>query len=313
VIALPRSRPSLRAVEEQLFDHYGLDVDERVLDLADGAVSPVRVLSTGAGPPLLLLHGGGMCASLWAPLLPHLQERQVHCVDLPGCGLTAPFAYAPGTDLREHAQRFVSAVLDGLGLRTAAVGGNSLGGLYALYAASREPDRVDGLVLIGSPAVALPGARATLPMALYGRPRLGPALSRRMPRPTASQARRFLAFVGGKRSTEGHPAALWELVAAATALSGPTSASLFAQLFRWRTPLPELALTDAELQSLDVPALWIWGDADIFLGPDAGRRAAERMPAARFEVLPGGHHPWFDDPARCGRLVSDFLGCLPAA
>jgi pimeloyl-ACP methyl ester carboxylesterase len=313
VITVPRSRPPLRAVEERLFDHYGLDVDERVLDLTEAPVSPVRVLSTGVGPPLLLLHGGGMCASLWAPLLPHLQGRRVHCIDLPGCGLTAPFTYAPGIDLREHAARFVSTVLDGLDLQTAAVGGNSLGAQYALYAASRQQDRIDGLAVIGSPAVALPGARATLPMALYGRPRLGSALASRMPRPTAGQAKRFIAFVGGKRSTQGHPTALWELVGAATALSGPTSASLFSQLFRWRTPLPELALTDTELEDLDVPTLWVWGDDDIFLGPDAGRRAAERMPAARFEAMPGGHHPWFDDATRCGELVSGFLQRLPAA
>ena len=42
---------------------------------------------TGSGPPLLLLHGLGMCKEMWRPVVPLLaREREVVAVDLPGFG-----------------------------------------------------------------------------------------------------------------------------------------------------------------------------------------------------------------------------------
>ena len=69
--------------------------------------------TVGAGPPLVLLHGWGLHAGFFSPLLPALARRyRVHAVDLPGHGRSArivpctldamvdavasPFASAPG-------------------------------------------------------------------------------------------------------------------------------------------------------------------------------------------------------------------------
>ena len=41
--------------------------------------------------------------------------------------------------------------------------------------------------------------------------------------------------------------------------------------------------------------------------PEAGIHAAQTLPSGRIEVLPGGHGIWFDQPARCGSLLPEFL------
>lgn len=42
---------------------------------------------------MVLLHGGALTSTVWAPLLAHLPGRSLYLVDLPGCGLAAAFDY----------------------------------------------------------------------------------------------------------------------------------------------------------------------------------------------------------------------------
>jgi hypothetical protein len=111
--------------ERRLLDEYGVTARSRRLTLADPALT-ARVLETGAGDDILLLHGSGMSAPTWAPLLPHLADRRVHAFDLPGFGLSDPYDYT-GRSLRRHAVAQVGSMLDVLGLERASVVGTSLG------------------------------------------------------------------------------------------------------------------------------------------------------------------------------------------
>lgn len=43
-------------------------------------------LETDDGPSLVLVHGSGMSASTWAPLMPYLGTRRLIAFDLPGFG-----------------------------------------------------------------------------------------------------------------------------------------------------------------------------------------------------------------------------------
>jgi pimeloyl-ACP methyl ester carboxylesterase len=76
-------------------------------------------------------------------------------------------------------------------------------------------------------------------------------------------------------------------------------------------PLPENFLSEDELKRLDVPVLFIWGEQDIYGGPEIGERAVAMMPRARLEKIPGNHAPFLDDPERCGRLIAEFAGLAP--
>src|SRR5918998_6765863 len=84
--------------ERALLGEFRVPASSRHVWLADPALG-ARVLETGAGAPLVLLHGSGMSAPTWAPLLAHLRDRRVHAFDLPGFGLSDAHDYS-GRSLR---------------------------------------------------------------------------------------------------------------------------------------------------------------------------------------------------------------------
>jgi pimeloyl-ACP methyl ester carboxylesterase len=304
---LQGDREALEAAEERLFATLELERRTRRVALHDAPVGHARVLEAGDGPPLLLIHGAGMTAGVWAPLLVHLPHRRGICVDLPGCGLTDPFDHRK-VDLRDHARAFLAAVLDALGLPAAPVAANSLGATYSLYLAAADPTRVSRMVLLGATGVALPGAQGSLAMRLYSRPAAGRLLSALSPPVGPGLARRILTSVCGRPAVANVPDDMIDLVAAATRISEPTTRTLMPELFASGRPRPELALSDDELAAIRCPTRFVWGSHDRSQPPTAGRSAASAMPHAELIEVAGGHHPWWDDPARCAALLDEHLG-----
>jgi pimeloyl-ACP methyl ester carboxylesterase len=300
-----QQRARLRAAEREVYAHYGVEVTSHPLAL-DGLQMTTRAVRVGTGPPTVLFHGASMAASVWAPLLSHLPDRTLYLVDLPGCGFADPVDYT-GVDLADHQRRFVGAVLDALELDRAALVGASQGGAFALRFAVQHPQRVTALALVSAPALVLPGARVPLSMAILAGGRRARATARLVPPPSPRTARRMLASVGGQDAVRGVPEAMFDALGAAMALSMATNATAAPQTFRGRTPNPQLVLGDEQLAGCPVPTLFLWGEDDKVQGPQAGVRAAEVLPHGRIEVLPGGHGLWFEDPRRCGRLLTDFL------
>src|SRR6516162_974811 len=77
---------------------------------ANGTVIHVRI--GGMGPAVVLLHGYGETADMWAPLAARLvQSRTVIAPDLRGMGLSAPVA--EGFDKKNQAED-VAGVMDAL-------------------------------------------------------------------------------------------------------------------------------------------------------------------------------------------------------
>ena len=100
----------------------------------------------GGGRPLVLLHGGLLTIeSSFGALLPELaRSHQVVAVELQGHGRTADIDRAPTIP---NLAVDVVALLDHLGIERADLFGYSLGGLVAMEAAIRCPERTDRLVL----------------------------------------------------------------------------------------------------------------------------------------------------------------------
>ena len=69
----------------------------------------------------------------------------------------------------------------------------------------------------------------------------------------------------------------------------------------------EMRISADELRSVPQPTLFVWGKADPFGSPDAGRAAVALMSEARLKVVGIGHLPWWDDPDECARLVREFM------
>ncbi|MFD8209111.1 alpha/beta fold hydrolase [Streptomyces sp. NPDC059695] len=146
------------------------------------------------GPPVLLLPGGGSTAASWGATAAALgTTHRIHAVDLVG----GPGRSRPdGSPIRTAAdlRTWLDAVLDGLGLASAAFLGHSYGGWIALRYALAAPDRADRLVLL-DPTGCFAGFRPAY-------------LLRALPvllRPSAARAEALLAWETG--GAEHDPAA----------------------------------------------------------------------------------------------------------
>lgn len=303
---------AFETAERRLFAACGVEATSRRVPLADPPIA-VRVLETGDGQPLVLVHGSGMSASTWAPLMPHLGSYRLIAFDLPGFGLSDPFDYS-GRPLREHAVAQLTSLLDALGLDRVPVVGTSLGGMWALSMAVARPDRITALASLGVPAVALPGMHGDLAFTALSTPGLRQLLARIGP-PNVAITRRALASGAiGPRAAERAPEGFFEVVHEGMRQPGYRTAMLSHMwlAMRFGRPRPENFFSDAELQRIAAPVLTIWGEEDPYGGPDIGRRAAQVIRDARLEVIPGRHAPFLDDPARCGALINDLLNTTTA-
>ncbi|NBM14222.1 alpha/beta fold hydrolase [Streptomyces sp. GC420] len=112
---------------------------------------------SGVGEPVILIHGSGPGASAWAnwrKMIGPLSENfRVIALDLVGWGTTERpddvwYSLETWTDQ-------VLGLMDALEVDEASFVGNSLGGRIALELASRHPERVQRMVLMGSPGLGM--------------------------------------------------------------------------------------------------------------------------------------------------------------
>jgi pimeloyl-ACP methyl ester carboxylesterase len=295
---------AFEAAERRLFEHYGLAAEPGTLMLRDPPVA-IGVRTTGAGPPVLFVHGSGMSGATWAPVLAHLPDRRCIAIDLPGFGRSAPYSYS-GRTLREHAVAQLTSALDALGLAGVPIVGTSLGAMWALCLALDAPERVASVVAVGMPAGALPGLRGDPFFTLLTIPGLGRVAARVVPSPgSVKQARRAMKGVLGQAALDRTPDELIAVVAAGMRVPGWRRA-MWTHLnlaLRAGRPRPGNALTEAELRAITAPVTFFWGADDVYGEPAIGQRAAAVMPQATVEVVPGNHAPFLDDPERCAAVI----------
>ena len=266
----------------------------------------VHVVEAGDGPPVVHLHGTNTSA------LSHLMlvGRATHSylVDRPGCGLSDPDTFRAGY-FREYAVDFVGDVLDGLGLDNPVLVGASGGGIWATWFALAHPDRVRGLVMLGS-VPTLPGGCAPLPLRLAASRGVGDVMTRVL-RPNRRMLVRMMASVGEAKTIVRHPDLLESLVAGAH-----DPVALRANLAELRALLTlrgfrlGMVFRPDELRRLTTPTLMIWGDRDPVVSVENARVAAAEIPDARLEVLPGGHVPQLGNPERVTALLEEFAAAV---
>lgn len=106
-----------------------------------------RYVDTGAGEPVIFLHGLSGSVENWEEVVNQLAPGHRYLrVDLPGFGETArPDNWICST---ENYVAFVTGFLDALGVERATVVGYSMGGKIAWSFALTHRERVGGLVLI---------------------------------------------------------------------------------------------------------------------------------------------------------------------
>jgi pimeloyl-ACP methyl ester carboxylesterase len=249
----------------------------------------------GDGPPVVLLHGQPGSASDWVRVVPLLRERGLRAVavDRPGYAGSG----SPPADWGGNADALL-ALLDRLDLPAALLAGWSWGGGVALEAALRAPDRVTGLVLLGSvghrlavgPAdrlLALPGVRAGIAPLMR---RLGPV------------------GVPLLRVTSGSaldPVALRYF--AAEARVWPATGAWEAAAVEQVAMVRDAAALSASLPRVRVPAVVVHGWHDQYVAIRAGAALAAALPDARLVPLDAGHLLPFECPGAVADAVAAAL------
>jgi pimeloyl-ACP methyl ester carboxylesterase len=306
---------AFRDCESELYAEFGQHPQERILTVP-GSMARFRVVELDGDrtrPPVVMLHGITSVTAAAIPLLPAMAGRRILAIDTPGHGLSDPFRIPSGVDVGRRLAGLIPAVLDDVGEERADVVAHSLGGQISLRTALAHPDRIRRLVLLGAPGAAFAGVQPVTAMRAFAIPGVGTAILR-MPTSLESYARNATAVLGAQAAA-AQTAKATEAGWHASRRPGFASslASFFRALLSARGVRPGVALTPAELASIRVPTMHVWGEDDVFLTPSIGAAEFERIPGGVLHRMRGGHAPWLDDPEAVASLVHDFLHDDPPA
>ena len=294
------SQPAaLLAAEEALLRTAGVEV-ERAEAPGPGGMR-LHYLTCGEGEPLVLLHGRGSAAALFAPIFaPLAAQRRVIALDLPGWGLSDKPAFTGRTP--QDALRFwmdgVLALLDHLGLDRVDLLGHSMGGFTALGLALDHPERVRSLLLADAGGL---GRTMALDARLYFW--LKPErLHRRFGRDF--MARILAQDHPGKPVLRDETFELtWQVTTQQAVI--PSGARAFD---RWIDLMGvHLNFLD-RLLKLEQPTLLLWGERDRIAPYADALHARKYIRHGRLVVFTGcGHSPFSERPVDFARVVNVWL------
>jgi len=225
---------------------------------------------------VLLTHGFAASSRMFDNNIGAMPGRTLVTWDIRGHGDSAspadPEAYSPELTLADMA-----ALLDVAGAERAVLVGHSLGGYLSLRFQLAHPERVAGLVLVGTgPGYRNEQARQTW--------------NERAERNAVTLTERGLdALTGDELTGVVH-----------------RDASGLVHVARRILPQYDAAVIDG-LPAIDVPVLVIVGDQDAPFLPAAQVMAA-RIPGAKMAVVPGaGHAPNVTHPEVVNPLLAEFV------
>lgn len=274
----PAGQARYFAAYDATLARWGVPVEALTLPTQFG---PAHINACGLtdAPPLVLLPGAAISATMWYPNIAALSQAQrIYAPDLPG-DMGKTVSTRP---LKQQADfvDWLREVLDGLGLKQTNLGGLSAGGAHALAFAAAAPERVRQLILM-APASLLPL-----------RPQFYLRIAAAIFTPGLSAPTRQRLMLG---------AASPNLVAAIKQLFTPTD-------FQYQMFFPPVA-TDALLQQIQAPTLLLLGEREIIYNPRAAlARAQKFIPPLEAHLLPdAGHALNFDQPELVNRRILEFL------
>lgn len=263
---------------------------------------PIFYAEAGQGPPVVMLHGGGPGASGVSNYSRNIaalaQNFRVIVPDMPGYGRSTK--KPDHTDTYRYIADMIRGLLDHLGIDTAHLIGNSLGGAASLRLALDTPHRVGKLVLMGPAGIGttrgLPTA-GTLSLLNYYTGS-GPSRDK-----IATFIRTYLVYEGSSVSDElidlRYQASIDPEVLANPILKRPNKPQTI-----WRSDLTR----DSGLKDLQTPTLVLWGKNDKVNKPAGGPALLTTMPNAELVITSQtGHWMQWERAELFNQLVTDFL------
>ena len=256
----------------------------------------------GAGPPALLLHGGPAvtdymdgCARELDGLLRTIRYQQRG---------TFPSETGPPYTIEAHVSDAV-AVLDFFQIERAWAVGHSWGGHLAMHLAVAHPERLLGLVCLGTLGVSTEvfadqDAALRRGLSVEAMARIEEVEARRRHgEATEGELLERFGLIWPQWFSDPAMAAPNPVVHIGARCSTETNASV-SRHFRERT----LALG---LPGLSLPALFVHGELDA-LPARSSVEAAALVPGAEVVIVPGcGHFLWLECPDELRREVRSFL------
>ncbi len=226
---------------------------------------------------IVLIHGAGGNHLHWPAALRRLPDARVYAIDLPGHGRSD----GPGrTSIEEYAADVVG-FLDGVGLERAILVGHSMGGAIAQTVALRYPERVAGLVLVGT------GARLRVsPLILEG------------------ILQNFAGVLDLMDEWAWGPETPPELVARGRRMMARVDPQVLWGDF---VACDRFDVRD-QVGKISAPTLIITGSEDRMTPPRFGQWLEEHIPGARFVLVEGaGHMVMLEKPEDLAVWVREWL------
>ena len=254
-------------------------------------------MGPGGGKALLLVHGLSGAWQNWLENIPHFaREHRVVAMDLPGFG-ESPM---PDWELSVEAYgRFVHELCDALGIHTATIVGNSMGGFIAAEAATENPARFEKLVLASAAGISharmrRQPAEVAARMGIAAAPLILKLAENAIRRP---RVRRIFGglFYAPERM---RPELLWEFFHHGTGKPGvlPAVRGLVGYDILNR------------LEDVEVPTLIVWGRNDHVVPPHDAIGYSKRLRNSRTVIFDRtGHVPMAERPVRFNRVLETFL------
>lgn len=265
----------------------------RVVDV-DGLAMSCYVGGRADGPVVVLLHGYSADRSVWVRFARHLAaDYRVVIPDLAGHGATP---HEPGADYSPPAQAArVAGLLDVLGVGSAHVMGNSMGGFVAAWFARAYPDRTLSVGLSDAAGLTSP-----TPSELDG------MLDRGENPFELTHVRDFPAFYA---MTMARPPVVPGFVRDAMAHDYVARREQLAEIL---VGFQHGFLLDDHLAEITPPAYVMWGSEDRLVDPSAAAVWVDGLPDATLVTYDGiGHMPMVEIPARSAADYRAFLAGLP--
>jgi 3-oxoadipate enol-lactonase len=247
---------------------------------------PLFVEREGEGPAVLFVHGLGGTTNFYEPQARALaSSRTVIRFDLAGAG-RSPLT---GTPSIESWADDAEAILDRIGIGSAAVVGHSMGTLIAAHLAATRPERVSKLALLGALRAQTEQAKQAT------RQRAATVREKGM----EAVAPGIVAAATSERTRRDHPA-----------LAAFVREMLFRQDPRGYAACCEALANAAGPACTDIraPALLIAGSEDKTSPPELSETLAKEIPSARVEVIPDiGHWHAVEAAGQVTAALRDFI------
>ena len=254
----------------------------------------------GEGPPILWIHGLGGSWQSWLENMPDFaRDHRNVAMDLPGFGFSA----MPDGDISiDGYAQWTCKLMDRLGIESASVVGNSMGGFVGAELAIKCPERVERLAVV-SAAIFWQNTLRSAPLLRLAR--LTDAMvARALVRRTDDIAtRRRLRYGALAAAGFRYPASISDELAQEMVRSARRTDGFLPAL----EALGDYPLEE-ELPKIACPTLIVWGAHDTLVPVADAKRLQKLIPGARREIFERtGHVAMLERPERFNRLLHEFL------